>query len=243
MLKIWEVFPKLFALVLASHRTFKMEGTGHPFDHTLQVAQVAAFIAEDADVARLAGAAGLCHNADRLLQQQRKTSKADSESHVRATMILKEDTTTLIMNWLDCCGEFTASEKERIVGAVLLHSGPNVEGCDPVLDALQDGDRVVCSMPDTIMYAAQFWPLPPVDPQWLDTNPDPKVTSYGNPESVLRNLRCREEWLDEKSKFFVRLPKAKELMMGYVAFINGYIERIKTERVKIGLWPYPVELT
>lgn len=241
MLKIWEVYPKLFALVKENHRTLKMDGTGHPFDHTLSVGQIAVNIAEDETVARLAGAAGLCHNADRLHQQQRKTSKADSESHVKATMIPQEDTVALIMNWLDWSGEFTTEEEERIVSAVLLHSGFNVENCDPVLVALQDADRCVCSMTSVILDIAQFWSaLPTIDPEWLTG--DPTAHSYKNPKSVLKNLECRYDWVDRTSKVCVRLPKAWKLMARYVAYIREFVAEVESQRAEIGLWPdYPVK--
>ncbi|MDO8582378.1 MAG: hypothetical protein Q7R63_00055 [bacterium] len=241
MLKIWEVFPKLFALVLADHRTFKMDGTGHPFDHTLSVGQIAANIAEDDLVARLGGAAGLCHNADRLLQRERNASKADSETLVTARDIPKAETVALIMKWLDGSGEFTVEEKERIVNAVLLHSGFNVEGCDPVLVALQDADRCVCSMTSVIMDAAQFWSaLPTIDPEWLTG--DPTAHSYKNPKSVLKNLECRYDWVDRTSKVCVRLPKAWELMERYVAYIRQFAAEVESQRTEIGLWPdYPVK--
>ena len=241
MLKIKEVYPKLFSLVLEDHRVFKMDGTGHSFDHTLSVGQIAANIAEDNFVAQLAGAAGLCHNADRLLQRERNESKVDSEALVTARDIPKEETVALVMKWLDESDEFDAKEMERIVSAVLLHSGFNVENCDPVLVALQDADRCVCSMASVIMDTAQFWSaLPTIDPQWLTT--DPTAHLYKDPKSVLKNLECRYDWIDRTSKVCVRLPKAWTLMERYVAFYRHYIAVVEAQRVEIGLWPdYPVD--
>jgi hypothetical protein len=234
--------PTLFALVLEDHRVFKMDGTGHPFDHTLSVGQIAANIAEDDIVARLGGAAGLCHNADRLFQRQRNTSKADSAAHVEARDIPKVDTEALVRKWLDGSGEFSSEEKERIVSAVLLHSGFNVADCDPVLVALQDADRCVCSMTSVILDTAQFWSaLPTIDPQWLTT--DPTAHSYKNPKSVLKNLECRYDWVDRTSKVCVRLPKAWTLMERYVAYIREFVKEVESQRIEIGLWPdYPIHV-
>lgn len=240
MLTIWEIYPKLTALVREDHRILNMDGTGHPFDHTLSVAQIALNIAEDEYVAKLAGAAGLCHNADRLLQRQRNTSKADSEAHVTAKDIPPADTVALIMKWLNGSGEFVVeAEKERIVTAVLLHSGFNVEFCDPVLVALQDADRIVCSEASVILDTAQFWSaLPSIDPKWLSHDPD--AHSYKNPKSVLKNLECRYDWIDPASKVCVRLPKARVLMERRVAFYRRYITEVEEQRAEIGLWPdYP----
>lgn len=82
-MKIWEVYPRLTEIVQGDHIVFGMMSTGHPFDHTLRTGQIATIIAEDEYVARIGGAAGLCHNADRLLQHQLNAGKeVGSESHI-----------------------------------------------------------------------------------------------------------------------------------------------------------------
>ncbi|MDO8582371.1 MAG: HD domain-containing protein [bacterium] len=237
-IKVWEICPKLVQLVLESHHALMLHAAGHPFDHTLQVGQVAGLIAEDADTLRLAGAAGLCHNADRLLQRHADAEKVfDAESHVGAKTVAEKDSAALATKWLEGSGEFTPDEIERIVSAVLQHNRPNAEDDDDVLIALQDADRIVCSMADTVMHTAQFWSrLPAIDPQWLTHDPD--AHSYKNPKSVLKNLTCRYDWIDPASKFCVRLPKAKVLMERHIAFIRSYCEEIEKQRTAIGLWPY-----
>ena len=243
MIKIWEAYPKLTKVVLQDHRKLNMNATGHNFDHTLQVGQIAAFIAENEYIAKLAGAAGLCHNADRLLQRQLSIGKeVDSEGHATAKVVPREQTIVLVMGWLEESGEFSGDEPDRILKAVLQHSGPNLDDGDDVLIALQDADRIVCSMADAVMGAAQFWSkLPTIDPKWLAS--DPTAHSYKNPKSVLKNLECRRDWIDPSSKVCVRLPKAWKLMERRVAFMEYYIGEIKGQRAEVGLWPnYPFEV-
>lgn len=244
-MKIWEVYPRLFVLVRNKHNALEMDGTGHPFDHVVQVAQSAITIAQDDTTARLAGAAAMCHNADRLLQKEKDSNNADSEAHVTAKMIPREETVGLIQRWLDASGEFGARERERIVSAVLLHSGPNVADCDPILIALQDADRIVCSMASAIMDAAQFWKaLPSIDPKWITADPsDGKFNNYRTPKSAAHNLECRYDWIDRgNAKFCVRLPKALDFMERRAGFYRQYLAEIANQRAEIGLYPdYPAE--
>lgn len=232
MKNIWEIYPKLTEAVRRDHIALDMKTTGHSFDHTLQVAQCAVFIAEDEQVGKLAGAAGLCHNADRLFQKQLGVGKKD---------IHKEKIITMVRGWLDKSGEFNGDESARIVKAVLGHSGPNLSDGDGVLIALQDADRITCSMADTLMGAAQFWSeLPVIDPKWLTH--DPTAHSYKNPKSVLKNQECRLDWIDPASPFCVRLPKAKVMMERRIGVVQFYIREIEEQRMEIGLWPnYPFD--
>ena len=226
-MNIWEIFPNLTEATKSSHDERNMVGTGHDFDHALQVAQVATMIAEDERTGRLAGAAGLCHDADRLLQKELGIGKEDVPD------ALVEE---LVREWL-AVEEFSVTEKETILDAVLRHSGLNQADDGPVLIALMDADRIVCSGAEGIMTATAFWrELPVLDPKWLTH--DPEAHSYNDPRSILRNLECRFDWVDPASSVCVRLPKAKQMMEERVAFLRAYIERIERERVEAGLWPY-----
>jgi len=199
-------------------------------------------IAEDEYIGKLAGAAGLCHNADRLLQKQLAAGATTSEDHIAAKAVPREMTIALVMKWLNASGEFSGDEPARIIKAILQHSGPNLDDGDDVLVALQDADRITCSMADAVMGATQFWhQLPTIDSKWLDS--DPTAHSYKNPKSVLKNLECRYDWVDPTSKVCVRLPKAKAFMARRVDFMRFYIAEIKAQRAEIGLWPdYPFEV-
>jgi len=234
--KIWKIFPTLAEVVRVDHVAYDMKATGHPFDHTLTVAQIAFTIAEDGRVAYLAGAAGLCHNADRLLQKQ---LGGVGKKDVSEEMVI-----AMIERWLGSSDEhFSARDRKRILKAVLRHSLPNQDDGDDVLVALQDADRVACSMPEQIMGAAQFRPdLPTIDPQFLHR--DPSAHSYRDPRSVLKSLEC---WCDcadsENTKFCVRLPEAKKLMQRHIHFLRAYLREVEDRRMELGLWPdYPFKV-
>lgn len=204
-----------------------MESAGHSFDHSLQAGQIALIIAEDEYVGKLAGAAGLCHSADRILE---KLGKVDGAKVI-----------AMVRGWIESSAEgFLKEEINRIIGAILLHSGPNILDCDPVLIALQDADRIVCSMADAVMGAAQFRRnLPTIDPRRLIS--DPSSCSFQRPRSILMDLYYRNDWVDPITKFCVRLPKARVLMERRVGFINQYVQEIAAQRGEIGLSPeeYP----
>jgi len=230
MMKIWEIYPALAAVVGQDHISFGMQGTGHDFDHALQAGQYALLIAEDQTVGRLAGAGGLCHNADRMVQHQLGSKKNIPEERVVA----------MVRGWLEASGEgFGENDSTRIVNAVLHHHEVNKPDDDSVLVALKDADRITCTTADNVMTSAQFWSeLPAIDPRWLAH--DPSAHSYRNPKSVLKNLECRYDWINPTSNVCVRLPKAKALMERRVAFIKRYIEEVEAQREEAGLWPdYP----
>jgi hypothetical protein len=222
--QIWKVFPQLTKAVRQSHVDNKMAG-GHPFDHVLQVAQCAYIIAETEDIGKLAGAAGLCHNADRILQKSLGIGRRD---------VPEEKVIALMQGWLDASAEFTPAESGRIVKVVLRHSGPNLNDGDDILVALQDADRITCSMADAIMGAGQYWhDIPPIDPRWIV---NPADTDFRHPKCVARDLVGRRDWIDpNQPRLCVRLPKAKELMARRVAYINWYLEEIRAQRAEVGL--------
>lgn len=224
MKQIWKVFPRLTEVVRQSHIDNKM-ARGHQFDHALQVAQCAYIIAENLDVGRLAGAAGLCHNADRILQEKLGVGRKD---------IPEEKVVALMQEWFDASGEFTPAETGMIVKPVLLHSGPNLNDGDDVLVALQDADRITCSMADALMGAGQYLhDIPLIDPRFIV---DPADTDFRHPQCVARDLIGRRDWIDpDQPRLCVRLPKAKELMARRVAYVNRYLEEIREQRAEIGL--------
>lgn len=229
MLSACELFPKMAKAIKESHDEVGMAGTGHDFDHALQVAQVALLIAEDERTRRLAGAAGLCHNADRILQKKLGVGKKDVPNQLVLAMLAA---------WL-ALEHFTPDDIDSITNAVLRHSGLNDPSDSAVQIALMDADRIVCSNAENVMSAAAFWrELPTIDPKWLTG--DPTAHSYQNPKSILKNLECRFDWVDPHSKTCVRLPRAKQMMESRVASIRNYIKRIEAERTEMGLWPnYP----
>jgi hypothetical protein len=229
-MQIWEIYPRLTEMALRSHIENRMN-RGHNFDHALQVAQCAYLIAESEEIGRLGGAAGLCHNADRILQKVLGVGKKD---------IPDEKTVAMVGGWLDASREFTVGERARIIRAVLRHSGPNLNDGDNVLVALQDADRITCAMADAVMGAGQYWAeIPIIDPKLIV---DPADADFRHPKCVARDLIGRRDWIDPASRVCVRLPKAMALMERRVAFINQYLEEIRAQRQEIGLWPdYPFD--
>lgn len=225
-MKIWEVYPRLTKIVLEDHVKHGMRGTGHDFDHVLRAAQFAMLVAKSERVGFLAGAASLCHNADRIIQHEFGTGQKAEQAKV----------SQMVANWLSV-ESFTDAEKAVIIDAVHKHTEVNKADDSEVLITLKDADRLTCSMAEDVMGAAQFWKLPVVDPKYLVS--DPESHSYKNPKSVLKNLECRYDWADEASLVCVRLPKSKILMKKLVEFIRNYIETVIEQRKEIGLVPYP----
>jgi len=231
-----KLYPKLTEAVRKDHIEFDMVATGHDFDHTLQVKQTARVIAPDEYTGWIASAAAICHNADRLLEKRR--------GDVGRKKVPECEVVAMVLRWLNAGETFSEQEIVIILRAVQKHSGPNLADGDLVLMTLQDADRVVCSMPDVIMCATQFRPdLRAIHPKWLTCDPNNPTNPYRDPQSVLHSMECWYDWADpNNSKFCVRLPRARVLMEENVAFLRMYIERIKTQRAKIDLYPdYPVE--
>lgn len=228
---IFELFPHLSRAVWKTHEQAHMTGTGHDFDHALRVGQVAFMISETEEMGRLAGAAGLCHNADRILQKMRGLD--------HRTDVPQEEAVEMVRAWL-MVEPFSRSDQELIIDAFLHHSGLNRPDSSPVLVALQDADRIVCSDAETIMTAAQFRPdIPAVDPILFLSDPKAK---FGDPRSVLWDIHWRFRWLDPTSPSTVRLPKAKKMMQERLEFITLFIGMIRQQRAAVGLVPYPADL-
>ncbi|MDP2598441.1 MAG: hypothetical protein Q8P49_01270 [Candidatus Liptonbacteria bacterium] len=225
----WQICPGVYRVSQKAHVEYKMEGTGHGFDHSEKAAQIVVYTVDDPVVRRLAVAAAFLHSADRMLQEQRKVGRKE---------IPAGDVEQLVRGWLAESGDgFTEAETARIVNAILRHSGKNGPDDDEVLVALMDADRITCSTLDTVMEAAQHWrDFPVLSAEHLSH--DPSANPYKNPKTVLKNLECRFDWNNPASDVCVRLPKAKALMEQFAADIKEYIEKLEGQRAKIGLWPY-----
>lgn len=229
MRKIWEMYPRLCKAVHDDHIKFGMKGTGHDFDHPLQAGQIALLIAEDEYVGEMAGVAGICHNADRLLQRKLGLGK---KGDVPTELVVE-----MVTRWLSA-ESFSEAWKVIVISAVLGHSEINKPDDSSVLKVLKDADRITCSMAENVMTAAQFHiDLPALDPKWLTG--DPTAHPYKDPKSVLKGLECRHDWIDPGSPVCVRTPKAVELMRRRADFMRRYIDEVVDQRREIGLVPYP----
>jgi HD superfamily phosphohydrolase YqeK len=232
---IWEIYPKLTQIMYQVHEG--MELNPHNWDHTFRVAQHALNIAESDEVGRLAGAAGLCHGADRILEYQNHTGPATSS----VSKVPWEDSLMLLETWLGKSGEFNRNEQTRIIVAIRYHSGPNRENSDPVLDVLQAADRITCSDIGELILTGRFMAnLPAYDP--IHLMHDASAHPFKNPKSAYRNMLLRFEWADPNDKNFgVRPPKAQALMKERAADLLAFDLAMKRNREQAGMWPYPQE--
>lgn len=207
----------------------------HDFDHAVRVANYAMYVAEPEygeRTAVLAGAAGLCHNADRILQRRLGLGR---DGEVPPNQIRK-----LVLRWLSTKwnhlggGLFEEEEKYIIVEAVLGHSAKNGPNDHPVQIALMDADRIVNTEADCIIRNGIYFgdDLPVVDP--INFLSDPSA-SWRDPKSNLRALAERDDWLVEGGPVGVRLKLARELMKPRLAFYHQFFKKIAEQRREAGL--------
>lgn len=226
-MKVIEMFSGLWKAVFLRHVQSGIVGGGHDAFHAARVGQYAFEIVDDENMAKLACIAGLCHNADHILQHDSKVGRRDVPEYL-VTGLLKE--------WLNYTG-LSSGEELIIIDAVLKHSLLNDPNDGLVLMALKDADRLTNLEPDVIMRAAQFYSdLPMIDPiHWLS---DPAAT-LREPKSVLKDLANNSEWGNFSDlKFGIRLPKAQLRAKEFTDFLLDYIERVKKCWVDAGLLPF-----
>ncbi len=245
-MKIWEVFPRLTERIWQDHAEAGMLGGHHDPDHAVRVGQMAMEIAEDEHVGLLACAAGLCHNAGRILQKRLGIGRRD---------VPKDQIRKFVQAWLNeeyffLVGEAPPgsahedmeiwSKNNRVIDAVLKHDGENSDDDDPVLVTLMDADRLVNAEPDLIIRSAQLYhDLPAIDP--INFGQDPQAT-YRDPRSVLRDVMETIVWLTPGTDFYVRLPKAREIAAERKAFFDDFAAQLLKCRAATGFYPYPPEL-
>ncbi len=244
MKKIWEIFPKLAEAVRNTHLELGMTGSGHDFEHAARVGQYAYFVAvnENYEMAMsysdLAGAAGLCHNADRLLQKKLGLD--------RRADVPEGEIKNLVRQWLEKEPPFQYAGfakdgweiawKDNVTNAVLKHGGKNDESDSPVLKALMDADRLVNIELDLVIRCGQFQPdLPAVDFAHLLSDP---TATYKDPKSVLRDIASSLEW-ETDPRFALRTPKAIEMGKARFAALHFFMDTLLGQINESGLVPYP----
>lgn len=211
-----------------SHRDVGLFGAGHDFDHALRVGIMAKELLRQTREGQLAGIAGLCHNADRILQCELSLGhQAPYEIYVER----------LVREWL-MYARLEPEEERVVVDAVLCHSEPNSDADNLVTIALKDADRLVNMEPDIVMRSAQYHStIPAVDPVLLLE--DEKAT-FHNPGSVLKDLYHLLEWADEtKPKFCVRLTASLKIAKARARWLQDYIDAVLKARKDNDLVPYP----
>ncbi len=222
---IWNMFPELAEEIRKTHLAEGLTGGGHDFEHAARVGQYALVIAPAPAIGRVAGVAGLCHNADRVLQHRFSVGRRD---------VPKEKMEELVGAWLELT-DLGKEERALVVDAVLKHDGRNSPLDSPVLMALMDADRLVNVELDLVIRCGQFQPdLPAVD--FVHFLSDPEA-NYRNPKSVLRDISHSLEW--ENGPFCLRSPKA--IGMGKQRFqaLRGYLNTLEAQLRESGLIPYP----
>lgn len=237
MKKIWEIFPELVAVVRKAHFDAGMTGNGHDFEHAARVGQYAYIISEDEEIGKMAGVAGLCHNADRILQKK---------FHAGRREVPQNQIVDLLRKWVGDNTDYDLRMDElmptpwsMIAYAVLDHDKPNDPLLKkPVLTVLQDADRLVNIELDLIIRCGQFQPdLPAVD--FVHLLSDPTAT-YREPKSVFRDVASSLEW-ETDPRFALRNPKAIKMGKARFAALRFYIETLESQINDSGLIPYPFE--
>jgi hypothetical protein len=224
------MFPQVVAEVRRTHVEVGLFG-GHDVDHAIRVGEMARRIAmeewKDPQVARLAGLAGLCHNADRIRERQLLGVKPEPES-----------VTSLVKVWLMPL-ELPNAQVVIITDAVLRHSRGNEDTDTQETIALKDADRVVNMAPDLIIRSGQHYHmLPAVDyVQFLE---DPNAT-YAQPGSVLRDIWYVEDWVTIGGRFCCRTNVGQTLALKRWEKIMAYVNDTKAALVDEGYWPYPMK--
>lgn len=223
---IKEMFPRTFGAVSASHKQFELSG-GHDIYHALRVAETAYKIAikewHDRRIARLAALAGLCHNADRVIQKKLNIGRQPVPDKVIAV---------LVAHWLQN-ENMSLSELDKVVNAVMKHEDKNSRRDSKVLIATRDADRVVNLDLDLVIRSGQhFHDVPAVDfVYFLD---DPSAT-YSEPKSSLRDIAYALEWVDEKSPYCIRTSFGKKLGEERAVALRWFINTLLKQLEKTGM--------
>ncbi len=211
-----EKFASVFARVAQAH-----EGVhgGHDIYHTVRVANCAGLIAttewNDQRITDLSILAGLCHNADRLLEK-----KTDNPKLIEM----------LVRSWLNGT-PMSIGEKEMVIDAVLVHSGPNKLRHSQVAKATGDGDREVNMELDVVIRSAQYYhDLPAVD--YVHFLGDPEAT-YKHPRSVLKDISACLEWVDPQSPFCFQTETGMALGKERARALKDFIDTLE-QQLKAG---------
>lgn len=218
---------------------------GGPYDpdHAVRVGQMALEIAEDEQTGILAGAGGLVHNADRLIQHKMKLGwHCDAPKEEVERLVIQSLATDPYFDfgssWTDDMAAYNI--KREIVNAVLKHDGKNSDDDSPVLVTLMDAERLINAESDLIIRSGQFYhDLPPIDPIHFASDPE---ATYRDPKSVLRDIMESIECLTPGTPFYVRLPKARALAAERRVFFDLFLQNLVNCRMLTGFHPYPPEL-
>lgn len=224
--RIWEIFPESFKAIQKSHADCNLFGH-HDIYHAARVGDMAYHIAletwKDDTQAKLAGMAGLCHNADRILE-------------TRVERPSEEDIIALIQAWLRA-SDLDQESCAAVIDAVLKHDQKNISDDSDILIALKDADRIINLDPDAIMRAAQFrHEFPTVDYTHFLSKPG---ATYHKPESVARDIAFLLDWVHPNSDVCIRTKVGLTLGRERSGFIQSYLDTLKERLENEGMFPAP----
>lgn len=237
-MRIWNAFPGVAEAVGETHEKVKLFGH-HNIYHALAVGEVGRLIFldewgnEPADVclSNYTGLAGMCHNADHVIfARTGENIHKEDPSHKAIS--------SLVYSWLSSA-PLNNDEKEEILNAVLNHTAPNKPEDSRILIALKDADRVVNFWADVIARSGQSYHDVPVMDH-VHFLSDPKAT-FRLPGSVLKDLANCFDWINPATPFCVRTRLALEMATEHAGYLQDYLDRVKANYEKIGLFPDPFQ--
>ena len=219
-LMLWEKHLPLVLEVREDHRKQGAVGGGHNFLHAIMVAQYCPLIAPDRRVGELAWIAAICHNTDRIFLN-----------------LEAEEIARKVSKYLNSETDLTKREEALIIEAVVSHDKPNDDNDSPVTIVLKDADRLANLGPNLIIRSGQYYSdLAAFDPRFV-LESDPQAT-YRNPKTVLHDVLCALEWIEEGGKFGIRLKAAREIAEPYARFLRDFRDLMHHQLEETGLIPY-----
>lgn len=241
--RIWEIFPALTKAVTRTHEEERLY-SHHNIIHALGTGDLAYQIGCDEfgeKIGLIAGAAGLCHNADRILEKQLSLGWKGDVSEKKV-----ED---LVRSWLQKEPEIDEEFSKRVVVAVLGHDQKNNLDAPPEAICLMDADRVDNSGPVIIIRTGQHkHELPPLDPTCWDIAPEARLGQEGDKtrKTIYENLALMLRWDAEESEAPMRTRLGKKLVndpeIG-LPFIREYLDRLRLAMKRRGLDPWPFDFS
>jgi hypothetical protein len=204
---LYRIMPRLVDAVRATHELHGMQH-GHGFG--THVYPVGCLGYQFGGI--LSGAAGLCHNADRLLARVKGAPGLVSE----------DDVARQVTDWLEQADMFEPGDIHEIVEAVIGHARKNSDGDRVAKVGTMDADRVANARLDVVIRSAQFRSdLPPIDPA-LGTS-DTRG-NYNNRRSIVADLGDCLEWGFEGGPVGVRTPEAKRMIRRRLAQLDDVLQ-------------------
>lgn len=226
---IWELCPEIARRVEDEYVALETDGKKihhHDFAHAKRVGEIARQVARDEwsddHIAKLAGIAGLVHNADRIIQAQKGIGRRE---------VSRDEVAALVKKWIE--NDLEENDVRTVLDAVLGHDGKNFPEDSQVKIALQDGDRVVNLDVDLLPRSGQYYgDLPVVD--YENFLGDPEAT-YRNPKTVLRDINYSLDWVKPESGVCVRTRLGMEMAQKRAQVFTFFFEVLKAQLAQEGI--------